>query len=562
MQRIEKILVIFKISIIVFSGIIIISSVQPYYDYDAPYFNAVASINLSNGVYTFSNIFLEETGRDEFVGANWIKTDQNEIIPRTGPRASIFGSVAYAIGDESGLLYVTPIFLVVFLILSERISTKFFGKYVGLLTVLFLATSNLIFRNSIRLQSDIIFSVFVLLGVFLLINFFNNRKNWYILSASSMLVFASIIRVNGAIFFPIEFILIIGYYVINRKKISKKHIFISFLFLLIPWVIFGIGYTMYNQYFFGDPFTNYMKESNRQTYSSDINELIKFENQDFENLNDYAVYLLPYQFSAIYNEKIQEKNQLHDGDILGIIFLGFLFLILFYSKLRNRKQIEIITLTIFILGVIWFHASITSEDRATHGVEGRYMIPIFIFSMMIVGFFMLEILNNLKNKNYVLFKKTKIIMTILITLFFLISFYFNPSVQLIISGEFKISNPEKIFEKYPLDNEGLNENSIVITNFSDPVLEYGFVPFKIKEEGVIKSESVELLKNLILNKSEVYIFKIPFNEDEKKLIFDLQKNYNFVFKEHSKSFCKVFINNNENMVNGSDEICTKLNSYK
>ena len=70
--------------------------------------------------------------------------------------------VSYAVFGIPGLVLLNPAITISLIFVSERISTKLFGKYVGLLTLLFLATSNLIFRNSLRLQSDIVFSVFIL----------------------------------------------------------------------------------------------------------------------------------------------------------------------------------------------------------------------------------------------------------------------------------------------------------------------------------------------------------------------------------------------------------------
>jgi len=241
---------ILKVVIIVCIAVFLIGSIMPFYNFDAPYFYAIASINLSNGIYSITNELLQDTGRDEFVGGNWAKTEQNEVVPRTGPRISLIGSLFYGVGGYYGLLYLTPIFGILLLIFSERIATNLFGKYVGLLTLLFLATSNLLFRNTIRLQSDIVFSVFIVLGFFFILRFLKGKKDWNLLAASSIFVFAAILRLNGIIFFPAEILAVGGYFLIktvleNRNSNYLRLIFAKMFriktakcatFLFIPWL--------------------------------------------------------------------------------------------------------------------------------------------------------------------------------------------------------------------------------------------------------------------------------------------------------------------------------------
>ena len=60
--------------------------------------------------------------------------------------------------------------------MSERISTKLFGKYCGLLTLMFVATNHLIFRNSLNLQTESMFALLFLVGTYFFITFFKTKK--------------------------------------------------------------------------------------------------------------------------------------------------------------------------------------------------------------------------------------------------------------------------------------------------------------------------------------------------------------------------------------------------
>ena len=576
-KKIDLMLNITKISVICFVSITLVLNVIPFYLGDGPYIYANASVNLSNGIYSITNELLEETGRTEFVGNNWIKTDENLAVPQAGPRISIIGALFYSAAGYYGLLFLTPFFLILLLITSERLATNLFGKYVGLLTLLFIATSNLVFRNSIRLQSDIVFSFFILLGAFFLFKYLKERRDLNLFFASSLFAFSSILRINGIVFFPIEVFVLVGYFIIkNIHRNSEIHSsnFLSYIFkisfrkktlknvvfLLLPWMIFFAAYGLYHDYYFGDPFTNYNKLSERTVYENDPSTLLSFDNQNFENVKAYSKYLLPYQFPAVYNKLDYNFNDILGENWLGIVSLSLLFSILVASVYFKKQRTEIFILILLILVNLWFYSSITSSERAEQGVAGRYMIPVFTFSIMMISYMIVKFFQMpIFKKNF--FNLLKYIMIFGFAIFFLISFYANPYTQKIFDDEYDFNKFSKLFEQYPLDLEGLTNKSVILSAHGDRVLDYQSIPFWVKDKGKISLDSLDLLKQIINDGYDVYVFKHVWNQNEKNIITDLRNNYGVALKEYSPTFCKVKVVSGNGTLN-SDKICYILDTVK
>ena len=150
----------------------------PFFEGSNSYHYGIASILLVEEGITKSNPFLEKDG---FLVDNWLLTDQKEMIPMSGQGLITLGGIFYLIGGYFGLYYLSPIFFIILLITSERIATNLFGKYVGLIALILLSTSNLLFRNSIQLQTESIFCLMFILGAYFLIKFGKTNKSYLIL---------------------------------------------------------------------------------------------------------------------------------------------------------------------------------------------------------------------------------------------------------------------------------------------------------------------------------------------------------------------------------------------
>ena len=577
-NKINLILLITKIAIITFSAYSVTANFLPFYEGANPYFYGVNSVLFANGQFSVTSELMQETGWSEIIPENWLLTDHGTAVPMSGTGLMAIGSLFYLIGGYYGLFYLAPISFIILLIASERISSKLFGNYVGFFTLLTIATSNLLFRNSIEFQTESIFSLFILVGVFYLIKFLKTKNNYFLLLSTIIFTLSTWFRLNGLIALPLEIGIISIYFIsliliekkssMNKnkiksksqqitKKIKNKKILKIFLIIIISWSFFLISHTIYYEYNFGSPLANYGDVKKLKNYDTSISDIFKFESKDYENIKQFSKYLLPYQIPAVYNNLDENFENTIGKNWIGLISIGSLLSIMVISLLTKDKRTEILTLIIFICSIVWFFSSITTEYRAEQGVPGRYMLPAFVLSTMIFGYFLQKIIEISINKNKVILKRlvrfSKINLIIILGVFFILAFYFSNPVQIIIEEGWQFKNPEEFSKKYPLNLEGLSNDSVVITMIGVRAVEYGLISFSPIENGEISSDSIKLLEKIINDGHDVYAFKIPFIEFEKNMYNNLINEHGFILKEYSKTFCKVELSSSENLV--SDLSC-------
>ena len=256
-KNIEISVSLLKIAIISFAAIYLIGNFNPFYEGTDSFLYGNLAVNFSNGIFSISNDLLEETGKSQFIGTNWLKTVHGDAVPRSGIGFAAIASVFYSVFGYYGLFYLTPIIAVLLLIISERVSTKLFGKYCGLLTLMFVATNHLIFRNGLNLQTESLFALLFLVGAYFFIIFFKTKKDSRLLIASIFFVFASFIKINGLAFLPVEIgivsLVFLIKYASSRFKNDKSSNMSKFFsvtlkrgiklagYTLLPWIIFLAG---------------------------------------------------------------------------------------------------------------------------------------------------------------------------------------------------------------------------------------------------------------------------------------------------------------------------------
>jgi len=568
---------ILKIVIISFAAIYLIGNFHPFYEGTDSHLYGNLAVNFSNGIFSISNDLLEETGKSQFVGGNWLKTVHGDVVPRAGAGFGAIASIFYSIFGYYALFYLAPITAVLLLITSERISTKLFGKYCGLLTLMFVATNHLIFRNSLNLQTESIFALFFLVGTYFFIAFFKTKKDNRILLASCFFVVASFIRINGLAILPIEIGIILLVFLIkyvNSKFRNKDNIQKLFSitpkkgikiisYTLVPWIIFLLFWFSYYDYYFDQTTINYREvtaSANELVYNTEIHgdakfsSLYSFEEKTYENIKAYSKYLLPYQIPAVYNNEKQTFDEILGSNWIGILSISGLAISLMWSRYTKNKQIEFLVFTSLIGITVWFFSSVTTAERASAGVPARYMIAPFILFVMMLSYLIIKFLkiDSKKISFPTLIKSGKVFLILGLLLFFPIAFYNANPIQAVLDDKEFFQNPEKFLKKYPLDMEGLTKNNIIIAQDAEKVIEYGMIPFYILKHGELTNDSVNLLKQVMGEGYEVYIFKTPTSSNEKETLQNLIDEYEFVIKDHSETFCKVSLNQNNEK---SDTIC-------
>jgi len=604
-----------KIAIIVFSSLYLIGNFDSYHEGRDSLVYALSAIELSNGSYQMSNVLFENSGKSEFVPNQWTKTTQSLYIPKANPGFPSLVALAYLVANDYGLFYLGPIFTIALLISSERIATKLFNDRVGFLALLFLSTNFMIFSIGTRLLTDTAFAFLIIWGIYYFLKFLKNNNNNAIILSSLFFVTASLIRVVGIIFLPLEIFLFIGYlifYSIRDKKedktsngkfynkflrfVSRKNILLFFIFLIIPWVGFGIFWSSFNSYYFGDPFTSYgdiwavptkisefgvnktliydspipmsiyeqqlAKESyDRITVSSQRVLLIE---DRFEVARGYFLYLLPSQFPWA-QTVLEPYEQDYGKDFLGIISILFLPTILILSIKTKYKRKETMVFLSAIIAIIGIFSIISIPDT----VIGRYILPAIPFFSILFGYFIVkifEIIPNVFVSKPILSKSIKSGFLVFLVIYFTFAFFISDPIQYAISDSFKFKNPEDYRIVYPLDREGISENSILVNYYGSRALEYDLIPFDgnignyflfySPEEYPIGS--VKLLKTAINLGYDAYVLKNP-NYIYEKEYYRFLLNQTLVLKDFSKSFCKIElgINSSTGITPEPDEICYK-----
>jgi len=548
-----------KIFIISFVALYLIGNFNPYFETIDGYSHGLSAKQFSNGELFFTNDLIG--AGIEFLPPDMMLTNDGKHLLYVGYAGfSGLTTASYIIGENFGLFYLGPITGILFLITIERFSTHFFGKYVGLLTLLFLSTSNLFYRSALNLQTESIFGIVFLLGCYFLIKFFKKQNINYILFSSTFFVIATLMRTNGIVYFPVELLLLSVFFIIGFKKpkilfrlsnsheklFSLKNFTKILFFTFIPWIILLIFWFSFYGYFFDDPLTNNgFEEKGTGETSGLISSIFSLETKNFENLKQYSKYLLPYQFPRIIDTTtiFSDITDLLGNNWLGVISLSLLSCFIALSVIMKKNRLILITFSVMIVGTGWFFGSITSEERALRGVPGRFMLPAFTLYSMILGMFIVSLLNcsYFKTQSGNFFKIIKVSFVLFLIIFFSFAFYFSTPSSAIQNNSFELKNPFQLAERYPLDNEGLTNHDVLI-GYNFEAWDYGFIQFQPEisiNDETISPDSINLLKQIMDENYEIYLLKNPTDNLDRKVYSILSKNPEFSFKEYSKSFCKL-----------------------
>jgi len=594
---------IFKIVIIIFVSIYFIGGFVPFYEEGSDdYLYGVGAIDIANGSYEYTNEFLQNTEYNEFSSGPFIKTIHGTLIPNGA--IGIFGlaSFSYLLAGYYGLFYLGPISTILFLIISERVITKLFGSFAGLTALIFLSMNMTVLFVGTLLLTDSFFSLLLILGSFFLIKFLKDKTSTSILLCSSFLTAATFFRFNGVIFLPIEILIIFGYflfqYIKNRKqdvgvkssfnqnlnlikkfsKVEIKKILKITLYILGPWSIFFIFLFSFNSYFFGEPFTSYLEQNRGIESENIISSFVMFDSERFESIKEYSSKFLPSKTTSIV-KMYSLGLVLLDQFLLSIISFSLLFSALFISLYFKINRKEIIVFIIFILTLLFFYSS--NLVASLTGITLRYMIPTLPFFFAILGYLMFRAwkINYQKisfKYNQIISKSWKGFLIIIFGAFLLASIYDSKPVDsIIIKQTFEFKNPQVFADRYPLDNEGLTEKSVLVFGLGRAIIwEYDAMPFypfsgydektELWKNNVPNPHPIKVMNELLEDGYDLYVFKEK-NRGDPSYYRYLESEHNLILKEHSKTFCKLIRIQNASTVNNiqikSDDICHTFFEY-
>ena len=592
---------IIKIIIIFLASVYLIGGFVPFYEEGSDdYLYGLGAIDIANGSYEYTNEFLQNTEYSEFSSGPFIKTIHKTLIPNGAIGIYGLSALSYLLGGYYALFYLGPISTILFLIISERVVTKLFGGFAGLVALIFLSMHGTVLLFGTLLLTDSIFSLLLLLGCFFLINFLKDKNNISILLCSGFLAAATFFRFNGIIFLPIEILIVAGYFLFQYIKIRKKDVEVKSssnlnlikpfskieikkilkisLYILGPWAIFFLFLFSFNSYFFGEPFTTYWAQKTNIETENVISSYLKFDSDRLESIKEYSGKLLPGKTVSI-AKTFSLGLVVLDQFLLSIISFSLLFSALFISLYFKINRKEIIVFIIFILGLLLFYSSGPVVSRT--GITQRYMFAALPLSFGIIGYLMYRGWNinyqKIVSKHYQIISKSwKGFLIIIFVAFLLVSLFDSrPVDSLIIKQNFEFKNPLVFVDRYPLDNEGLTEKSILIFGLDRVIIwEYDAIPFnpfigyneraESWKNNEHKLRSIKIMNELLDDGYELYVFKEK-NRGDPSYYRYLEAEHNLILKEHSETFCKLIRIQNASTANNiqikSDDICHTFFEY-
>ena len=567
-----------KIVIILFVSIYLLANFWPYYDGHDSLLYGVSAVSLAHGNFGITNDFIKDYDGPPFIPKQWVKTIHDTAIPIGNPGIYGLATISYLIGGYYGLFYLGPIFTILLLISSERIATKLFGSLAGLVTLVLLATDSMIQLVGRQLLTDNIFAFFLILGLYYLIEFLHKRRDRLILYSSIFFAVGTFFRMNGVIFFPIEILIVVGYFTfqkitqekdLNIKNIThlgsytflktiRKQLFKISIFLFIPWLVFFLFFFSFNLFYFSDPFTNYREQvAIQQSFEGNpASNFFKFNSDRFEWIKFYSVGLLPDIFqSFLLDISSTDVSHFLDKNWLSIFSTLILISALAISLYYKEKRGEIIIFNLFIMGTLVFYSGISplsvpiQNADPSRDLQERYMIHASVLSFMLLGFIINRIWKIkpseiLKIRIKLPSNSFKVCFLILLASFLIASFYYSLVVSPM-KQVFTYNDPMSFAGRYPLDKEGLSENSIIMLTPRRAV-DYGAIPFDTNvgytKNGLnperINQEHIQMLKKTLEDGYQVYTFKkqeigVP------QFFRYLEAEHGMILKDHSKHFCKL-----------------------
>ena len=371
--------------------------------------------------------------------------------------------------------------------------------------------------------------------------------------------------------------------------------------IVVPWSLFFLFLFSYNDYFFGDPLTFQLSvtetidyeilqrviEKSKETGIAIAPHLSESEivqearsqgltisddsskfSLNSENFMGYFRAVLPFPLS--HDIEFLEGNEDSLGKFwIGIITPILLLPIFLISYKKNLKRIEITVFTVFMLSIILFYSALpSSESQLDRNISQRYSIPAFSLFSIMIGFLIYEIFkfdsSFLSLKRRRLKKLFKIIVGIFVLVFFLIAFYFIPPIQAILDEDFNFNNPMDYPTRFPIDTEGLTSKSIVLDSHGYITQYYGAIPLRnigghihpvnYNDNSVVQG-LIFKVEQFINAGYDVYVLKDPSREVDKLFFRFLVENNYFILKDHSESFCIIYLVENMNNTSKSDQVC-------
>jgi len=597
-----KLLDIIKILIIGFFSIYILGSAVPFYFGSDTVVYGITVSMLSEGSFEYTNELMQRFDGGPFLPAQWSPTVHGTAVPKSSMGIIAIGFIAHLIGGQYALFYVGPIATILLFIFTERITTRFFGGFAGLVALILVATDFKILEVGHKFLTDNIFTIFVILGSYYLVKFFHERKEKYILLCSVFFTLSTLMRINGVIFFPVEILLVSFYslYLVYSRRVLNKNlnnensqkntisnnitklipprtktkIFKICFLLFIPWLIFFSFQLSYNSYYFGDPLTTYL-DTAREHRVSDVSvsfasSFLIFDTDRLDWIKYYAIGSMPDRIKygladALSIGDVNFTDAIHFDNLrlsYNNWFSIFTFIIILaaigISYIYKTKRIEVSVFALIILGTLLFYSTsaVLAHGEGTYAivemkntdVQERYMLSNLVLTSMLFGFVMIKVyeINFRKispSKGKIISKAFKIIFLIILVLLLFVSIFYSKPMLQVYDSTFRLGDLRGYVVELPLES-GEPEKSIFIVQGRVAVL-YDMIPFSTSttifgqfEPKVINDDEIAMLIQVMDEGYNVYSPEKLKPENQLFFMY-LEQKHGLISKTTPGLFCKI-----------------------
>jgi len=390
---------------------------------------------------------------------------------------------------------------------------------------------------------------------------------------------------------------------------NLSHILFELFFLQVEQLCDEVFSTFsYNSYYFGDPFTDYVKEvpSIAPGFERDRLSIFQFDSDRFEWIKFYAVPVIPDIVlpdslkSNLLTDEHSRASESPTENWVGFLSISIMIIALIFSFYYKNKRSEILIFVLIIV-ILWLFYSSSflnignyEESSTWLSTRDRYMIPVIPLSFILIGFIIHQLWITtkifFKNHSSILFIIVKSIFLLGVIIISILSLNESLPIQNIQNSNFVFKDPEFFINNYPENwlYEKLTKHTIVVRTFAIRTVDadaisffpiWGYYPLNIVgiwDPDLLPQEPIQRLKDLLSEQKinedyrmsvinftgSVDLTGINYNivvpklqsHFESKYFRYLENNHGFILKDYSNGYCKMELKNADEEIS-SDVVC-------
>lgn len=481
----------------------------------------------ATGNYFFTKLFTEKNTLRYFEPLNLIAKDNihlrgvrviNSYLVPAGflGQILIYGLIAKLL-SVNVTIFLTPFFSALAAVFFYLFLKQVFNKSIALTSslLLFIVPAFWLYTTRSMFHNVLVID-FLIISLYFLVRTLKDQKTLYIIFSSIFLGLAIICRLSEVLWLvPIYFLILVFYW----RRVKFRYLYVGFTIL----ALFAVMIFSLNQILYGSPFaTGYSQtpvaasqiEIGKAAVEKTVNnEEIKASNPI---INLVKAYLLPFGFHPLraLRNLFAYYPYFFWWFFIPTLFGGLIYLVRFFQseeKSNLTKKSMGVYLLLFISASIflviyyggWQIVDRLTPEEITLGTSYvRYWLFIYVFSLPMAAFFIVETIKALNNRY---FRALTVAVLVLYFTFFSVQLTFFQTDESILSIKQRIDEyyikAERVLAITPQD-------SIIISERSDKI----FFPERRVMSGIRNEAILSLLPGLI-ERVPVYYYTYWGEED-------------------------------------------------